>query len=87
MLEMSSQEIKEIQENSNKVPSKFLRNSNDKIISNNKNIRQKNAVNAQTETKVKDELEYATNWRRAFQNLFTKLKWLNAFAQINYIAL
>jgi hypothetical protein len=44
-------------------------------------------VNAQTENKVKDELEYATNWRRAFQNLFTKLKWLNAFAQINYIAL
>jgi hypothetical protein len=36
---------------------------------------------------VKDELEYATNWQRAFLNLFTRLKWLNAFAQINYIAL
>lgn len=37
--------------------------------------------------KIKDELEYATNWRRAFQNIFTRLKWLNAYAQINYIAL
>lgn len=44
-------------------------------------------VFAQTTKKVKDELEYATNWQRAFLNLFTRLKWLNAFAQINYIAL
>lgn len=36
--------------------------------------------------KIKDELEYATNWRRAFHQLFTRLKWLNAYAQINYIA-
>lgn len=37
--------------------------------------------------KIKDELEYATNWRRAFIQLFTRLKWLNAYAQINYIAI
>jgi hypothetical protein len=35
---------------------------------------------------VKDELEYATNWRRAFNRIFTHLKWLNSFAKINYIA-
>lgn len=35
---------------------------------------------------AKDELEYATNWRRAFNQIFTHLKWLNAFAKINYIA-
>jgi hypothetical protein len=37
-------------------------------------------VHAQKTKKVKDELEYATNWQRAFLNLFTRLKWLNAFA-------
>jgi len=36
---------------------------------------------------VKDELEYATNWRRAFTNLYSHLKWLNAYAKINTIAL
>ena len=35
---------------------------------------------------MKDELEYATNWRRAFNRIFTHLKWLNSFAKINYIA-
>ena len=34
----------------------------------------------------KDELEYATNWFRAFNNIFVHLKWLNAYASINYIA-
>jgi hypothetical protein len=38
-------------------------------------------------SQVKDELEYATNWRRAFTNLYTHLKWLNAYAKINNIAL
>lgn len=38
-------------------------------------------------SKVKDELEYATNWRRAFNKIFTHLKWLNAYAKINYIGL
>lgn len=34
-------------------------------------------------TKVKDELEYATNWRRGFVSLYTKFKWLKAFTSIN----
>jgi hypothetical protein len=36
---------------------------------------------------VKDELEYATNWRRALTILYTHLKWLNAYSKINYVAL
>ena len=36
---------------------------------------------------MKDELEYATNWRRAFNKIFTHLKWLNAYAKRNEIAL
>ena len=43
-------------------------------------------VEAQKITKVKDELEYATNWRRAVNLVFTHLKWLNSFAKINQIA-
>lgn len=40
----------------------------------------KNTVYQQKEGKIKDELEYATNWRRAYHQLFTRLKWLNAYA-------
>jgi hypothetical protein len=47
----------------------------------------KSRVEAQKITKVKDELEYATNWRRAFNSIFTHLKWLNAYAEINEVAL
>jgi len=36
---------------------------------------------------VKDELEYAINWRRAFTDLYRRFKWLNAYAKINYIAI
>ena len=43
-------------------------------------------VEAQKISKVKDELEYATNWRRAVNLVFTHLKWLNSFAKINQIA-
>jgi hypothetical protein len=43
-------------------------------------------LDAKKIAKVKDELEYATNWRRAFNKIFTHLKWLNAYAEINYIA-
>lgn len=43
-------------------------------------------IDAQNINKVKDELEYATNWRRAFSKIFQHIKWLNAFAKINYIA-
>lgn len=44
-------------------------------------------IDTQRLSQVKDELEYATNWRRAFTNLYTHLKWLNAYAKINYIGL
>ena len=30
-------------------------------------------------TEAKDELEYATNWRRGFVSLYTKIKWLKSF--------
>ena len=43
-------------------------------------------VDQQKITKAKDELEYATNWRRAFNSIFTHLKWLNAYAEINEVA-
>ena len=44
-------------------------------------------IQSKTHKKAKDELEYATNWQRAFHGVFTHLKWLNAFAKINNIAL
>jgi len=34
-----------------------------------------------------DEFEFATNWVRAFQKVYKELKWLNAFAIINQIAI
>mmetsp|Transcript_13148 Transcript_13148/g.22248 ORF Transcript_13148/g.22248 Transcript_13148/m.22248 type:complete len:198 (-) Transcript_13148:1183-1776(-) len=37
--------------------------------------------------KAKDELEFATNWRRVFIQIYQHLKWLNAYAQINYVAI
>ena len=37
--------------------------------------------------KVKDEMEYATNWQRVFINIYQSLKWLNAYAIINRIAM
>lgn len=36
---------------------------------------------------AKDELEFATNWRRVFTNIYQQLKWLNAYALINHIAM
>jgi hypothetical protein len=30
-----------------------------------------------------DELRQATNWKRAFEKVYTNIKWLNAFAIIN----
>ena len=41
---------------------------------------------SQKHERAKDELEYAVNWQRAFSSIFIHLKWLNAFAKINYIA-
>jgi len=36
--------------------------------------------------KVNDEFEFATDWSRNYVEIFTKLRWLNAYARINYIA-
>ena len=36
---------------------------------------------------AKDEFEFATNWRRVFMDIYQHLKWLNAYAEINYIAM
>jgi hypothetical protein len=33
-----------------------------------------------------DELDHATNWVRAFQKIYTEIKWLNSYAIINEIA-
>ena len=33
-----------------------------------------------------DELSIATNWKRAFEKVYTEIKWLNAYAIINQIA-
>lgn len=33
-----------------------------------------------------DELREATNWKRAFEKIYTQIKWLNAYAIINQIA-
>jgi hypothetical protein len=35
---------------------------------------------------TKDEFDYATDWRRTYVQVYTRLKWLNAYAQLNYIA-
>lgn len=43
-------------------------------------------IDAQRLDKVRDELEYATNWRRLYIDLYMHLKWLNAFAEINHVA-
>ncbi|CDW91778.1 xenotropic and polytropic retrovirus receptor 1 [Stylonychia lemnae] len=44
-------------------------------------------VGVQKQNRAKDELELATNWRRAFQDIYTNLKWLNAFTTINVVAI
>ena len=41
----------------------------------------------QETNKVRDEFEYATNWSRVFSDIYQHLKWLNAFAEINQIAM
>lgn len=34
----------------------------------------------------KDELDYAISWKRAFTQIYVKIKWLNSFGQTNQIA-
>ena len=48
--------------------------------------KKKKTVDAQNLNNVKDEVEDAPNWRRAFTKIFQHLKWLNSYAKINYIA-
>ena len=36
---------------------------------------------------AKDELEFATNWRRVFSEIYQNVKWLNAYAMINHVAM
>ncbi len=45
-----------------------------------------NEVVSKEVSDTKDELEFATNWRRGFTTLYTKLKWLKAFTKINKVA-
>ncbi len=45
-----------------------------------------NEVVSKQVSDTKDELEFATNWRRGFTTLYTKLKWLKAFTKINKVA-
>ena len=39
----------------------------------------------QQENDAKDELEFATNWHRAFHHVFREIKWINAFGVLNEI--
>jgi len=32
---------------------------------------------------AKDEIDFATNWDRAYLKIYQEIKWLNAFAIIN----
>jgi hypothetical protein len=36
---------------------------------------------------IKDEFDFATDWKRIYVQLYTRLRWLNAFAQINHVAI
>lgn len=46
-----------------------------------------NQRSVKQEKYAKDEFERATSWGRAFGNFYTELKWLNAFASLNRIAI
>ena len=43
-------------------------------------------VNKPTKSEDQDEMDHATNWVRAFQKIYTEIKWLNSYAIINEIA-
>ena len=36
---------------------------------------------------VKDEFEHMTNWRRVFEQIWTQIRWLQSYGQINELAL
>lgn len=54
-----------------------------KTLATQKNVKE---VFKKKQDSAKDRMEHATNWGRAFNQLNTELKWLNAFARINRIA-
>lgn len=45
------------------------------------------SIQSKTVSKAKDELEFATNWRRVFIEIYQQFKWLNSFATINNLAM
>ena len=46
----------------------------------------KKKIGEKSTHRAKDELEFATNWSRVFVNIYQHLKWLNAYAIINEVA-
>ena len=46
----------------------------------NKSFSKSNKIDKKGTNRAKDELEYATNWRRVFVNIYQHLKWLNAYS-------
>jgi len=51
-------------------------------------VKKKNQqLERKTVNKAKDELEFASNWRRVFIDIYQHLKWLNSFSQINLLAI
>lgn len=49
--------------------------------------RVKKKIAEKNTTRAKDELEFATNWMRVFVDIYKRIKWLNAFAVINEVAM
>lgn len=47
----------------------------------------KKKIGEKATNEAKDELEFATNWSRVFINIYQHLKWLNAYAIINEVAI
>lgn len=35
----------------------------------------------------KDEFDFATDWKRIYVHIYNRLRWLNAYAQINHVAM
>lgn len=52
-----------------------------------KDQKRKSKLMGKETTSAKDELEFATNWNRVFVEIYRNLKWLNAYAMINEIAI
>jgi len=66
-------------------PSPTLRKDDNTSIKKRRTMEEGQVVR-KTVHRAKDELEFATNWRRVFISIYQQMKWLNAFAQINLLA-